>query len=248
MPIKSLLNKFLNMLFKSFVYLLFINIWIIIIDEYLFCQSFDLKGRLLPTYNVKHVKKSFSACHMANKIPQPPYHKHKKTLINGFKKMIFASSILTVNNKLTFAANNFQIPKCSDAITILKSPNSRDIILIGTAHISEDSAKLVRSVILESKPDVVMIELDKKRLGKIASGKTLEDLGFLLPKQASLQETLSDEYSQSSAPTKPSLFSALNVMTTQIKSWVKQSGDCIKTFIYLHIHIYTHITPLIIFI
>jgi len=80
-----------------------------------------------------------------------------------------------------------------------------------------------------------MIELDKKRLGKIASGKTLEDLGFLLPKQA-LQDTLSDEYSQSSAPTKPSLFSALNVMTTQIKSWVKQSGDCKKTFIYLHIY------------
>ena len=50
--------------------------------------------------------------------------------------------------------------------------------MIGTAHISEESANLVRRTIKTVKPDVVMIELDPKRIGKVVgSNQTLEEAG-----------------------------------------------------------------------
>ena len=53
--------------------------------------------------------------------------------------------------------------------------------MIGTAHISEESANLVRRTIRTVKPDVVMIELDPKRIGKIAGEQTtLQEAGMRL--------------------------------------------------------------------
>lgn len=50
--------------------------------------------------------------------------------------------------------------------------------MIGTAHISEESANLVRRTIKTVKPDVVMIELDPKRIGRVVgSNQTLEEAG-----------------------------------------------------------------------
>lgn len=50
--------------------------------------------------------------------------------------------------------------------------------MIGTAHISEESANLVRRTIKTVKPDVVMIELDPKRIGRVSgSNQTLEQAG-----------------------------------------------------------------------
>jgi pheromone shutdown protein TraB len=50
--------------------------------------------------------------------------------------------------------------------------------MIGTAHISEESAKLVRRTIKTIKPDVIMIELDPKRIGRIAKeNQTLQEAG-----------------------------------------------------------------------
>lgn len=40
----------------------------------------------------------------------------------------------------------------------------KDVILVGTAHVSHESADLVEKVILEEKPDVVCVELCKARL------------------------------------------------------------------------------------
>jgi pheromone shutdown protein TraB len=45
--------------------------------------------------------------------------------------------------------------------------DSREIILIGTAHISRESADLVDRVIAEEKPDVVCVELCKARFEAI---------------------------------------------------------------------------------
>ena len=51
--------------------------------------------------------------------------------------------------------------------------------MIGTAHISEESANLVRRTIKTVKPDVVMIELDPKRIGRVSgSNQTLEQAGI----------------------------------------------------------------------
>jgi len=49
-------------------------------------------------------------------------------------------------------------------------PEEREIVLLGTAHISQESVDLVRKTIAEEKPDSVCVELDEGRL------KALEDV------------------------------------------------------------------------
>ena len=50
---------------------------------------------------------------------------------------------------IVYNYNNFLIDiellECSDSIVVFKGP--KDIILIGTAHISEESANLVRRIV-----------------------------------------------------------------------------------------------------
>ena len=45
---------------------------------------------------------------------------------------------------------------------------NRAVILVGTAHVSQQSADLVRQVIEHEKPDCVCIELDQKRYDSLA--------------------------------------------------------------------------------
>ena len=48
---------------------------------------------------------------------------------------------------------------CDPCVSTAVSARGQQITLVGTAHISEDSALLVRRVIRELKPDTVMIEV-----------------------------------------------------------------------------------------
>jgi len=52
----------------------------------------------------------------------------------------------------------------------------KEIFLIGTAHISQNSADLVREVISKEKPDVVCVELDKQRYKALSERKRWEEL------------------------------------------------------------------------
>lgn len=54
--------------------------------------------------------------------------------------------------------------------------NNKEIILIGTAHISNVSADLVRSAIENEKPDCVCLELDEKRYQSMINSKKWENL------------------------------------------------------------------------
>jgi len=82
-------------------------------------------------------------------------------------------------------------PSCSDSLAVLTGSNNKIIYLIGTAHISEASVKLVRETIRSFRPSVVMIELDAKRIGKIGDGKkSLQDLGFILPASSTTSPSL----------------------------------------------------------
>lgn len=54
------------------------------------------------------------------------------------------------------------------------SLEGREILLIGTAHISRDSVELVRQVIAEEQPDCVCVELDEKRYEALARRKSWE--------------------------------------------------------------------------
>lgn len=55
------------------------------------------------------------------------------------------------------------------------SLNNKEIILIGTAHVSRQSAELVKEVIEEEKPDSVCIELDEQRYKSITEGEKWKD-------------------------------------------------------------------------
>ncbi len=54
----------------------------------------------------------------------------------------------------------------------------KDLVLIGTAHISKESAQLVRQVIEEEKPDCVCIELDEKRFESLSKRKSWVNLNL----------------------------------------------------------------------
>jgi pheromone shutdown-related protein TraB len=54
--------------------------------------------------------------------------------------------------------------------------DEREFIIVGTAHISRQSADLVREVIEKEKPDVVCVELDEKRLKALSEKNRWENL------------------------------------------------------------------------
>lgn len=61
----------------------------------------------------------------------------------------------------------------------------REIVLVGTAHVSQESADLVRRVIEEEKPDCVCVELDAKRYEALSQKKRWDstDLRELIKKK-----------------------------------------------------------------
>ncbi|MEA3229367.1 MAG: TraB/GumN family protein [archaeon] len=63
------------------------------------------------------------------------------------------------------------MPKNIDKINI----NNKEIILIGTAHISKESTELVKKTIKKEKPDTVCIELCKSRYDAITKRKKWEN-------------------------------------------------------------------------
>jgi len=52
----------------------------------------------------------------------------------------------------------------------------KEFFIIGTAHISQNSADLVREVISNEKPDIVCVELDKQRYKALSERKRWEEL------------------------------------------------------------------------
>ena len=93
------------------------------------------------------------------------------------------AAILLVSTLPTYAIDIIY-PECSESISVLKTrDNSKEVVLIGTAHISEDSANQVRRTIQKIHPSTVMIELDVNRLGLINNNpKTATQAGFDIPK------------------------------------------------------------------
>jgi len=54
--------------------------------------------------------------------------------------------------------------------------DGREFILIGTAHISQESADLVRRIVEKEKPDCVCVELDERRYKALAESKKFSSL------------------------------------------------------------------------
>ncbi|MDD3084048.1 MAG: TraB/GumN family protein [Candidatus ainarchaeum sp.] len=57
--------------------------------------------------------------------------------------------------------------------------NQKEIILVGTAHISQESINLVEKTIEEEKPDIIGVELDQERLQQLLSGSKWEQTNLV---------------------------------------------------------------------
>ena len=55
----------------------------------------------------------------------------------------------------------------------------KEIILVGTAHISKESIKLVEETIDAEQPDVIGVELDKDRLAQLISGQKWQETNIV---------------------------------------------------------------------
>ena len=73
-------------------------------------------------------------------------------------------------NEIPFPAHQYP-----DDVAIIEQ-NGKTILLVGTAHISQQSADLVEQIIEQEKPDTVCIELDKKRFAALSKPEQWEKL------------------------------------------------------------------------
>ena len=170
-----------------------------------------------------------------NEIPQTYQHQLKSTLLSTSQKMLGSVAYLQLlqpKNK-AYAADIELSAECSDSLVILKGPNLKDIILIGTAHISEESANLVRRTVRTIKPDLVMIELDLKRIGKFDDDRAT---GFLLPSDGTLNNNndnmrvsslSSSSLSSTSSSTPLIVKNQQKQFTAMLSGWANKIGGII---------------------
>ncbi|WPD22520.1 MAG: TraB/GumN family protein [Candidatus Electrothrix scaldis] len=69
----------------------------------------------------------------------------------------------------------FPSKEYSDDVAVIQHEN-KTILLVGTAHISQQSADLVKEVIEQETPDTVCIELDEKRYAALSNPQQWENL------------------------------------------------------------------------
>ncbi len=70
---------------------------------------------------------------------------------------------------------NFPTKEYSDDVAVIHH-NEKTILLVGTAHISQQSADLVKEIIDQEQPDTVCIELDEKRYAALSNPQQWENL------------------------------------------------------------------------
>ena len=61
-------------------------------------------------------------------------------------------------------------------VTRLTIDDDKEVILVGTAHISQQSVDIVRAIIAQEQPDVVCVELDDERFKAMTQQQSWEDL------------------------------------------------------------------------
>ena len=92
---------------------------------------------------------------------RPPFRSHitRRSAIGG----LLAGSSLSLSAPPALGASVPQGPLCSPDVAVLQTSGAKQIIVIGTAHVSDESVALVQQVIREVQPETVMVELDKPR-------------------------------------------------------------------------------------
>ena len=113
---------------------------------------------------------------------------------DNMQRLLAAAALCSASALLRPRPSNAAVEEdCSDSLTIMQDPESkRKVILFGTAHISQRSADLVRDIISKNRPQVVLVELDAKRIAGdrfsdergAGTVEMLESRGFILPSKS----------------------------------------------------------------
>lgn len=145
--------------------------------------------------------------------------------ISSLKRAAIAT---TTTNSNQVAIDNIlsALPICSDSIVVMKGgmKNNDRIVMIGTAHISDESAQLVRDVVRSVKPDIVMVELDAKRVAKVGTKlEVFDKSGFILPSES--KKYLLDEASNIQRDVKK--HQPLDFLLYNIKSWISSLSGAV---------------------
>jgi pheromone shutdown-related protein TraB len=79
---------------------------------------------------------------------------------------------------MTEETDNTETVESSDNDVHRLNVNGKELLLVGTAHISRESAQLVRRIIEEEQPDKVCVELDEKRFESLSKRKSWVNLNL----------------------------------------------------------------------
>ena len=79
---------------------------------------------------------------------------------------------------MTEETNNSETVENSDNDVHRLNVDGKELLLVGTAHISRESAQLVRRIIEDERPDTVCIELDEKRFESLSKRKNWVNLNL----------------------------------------------------------------------
>lgn len=126
---------------------------------------------LLPTVTCLHLPASSAAPRRDACATSSPQLSRRWAL--GGLSGLLATAPLAVDLRAASAAAPARAPPnalCDSCVSVVRTAR-QEITLVGTAHISEDSALLVQRVLRQVKPDTVMIELDASRAGKLLGSR-----------------------------------------------------------------------------
>lgn len=72
-----------------------------------------------------------------------------------------------------------EVEKVSQDVHKLSFPDGKELIIIGTAHVSANSVKVVEDTIRDFQPDTIAVELDKQRFEVIQNRKRYENTDII---------------------------------------------------------------------
>lgn len=107
-----------------------------------------------------------------------------KEIFNSMASTRFVSSLTHPLNERGVYNDAIPVDECITVLKCRRGEIERQVVIVGTAHISEESANQVRRVIQKVKPAVVMVELDARRLNTFDEVTVLGTMFDVPPREA----------------------------------------------------------------
>lgn len=112
----------------------------------------------------------------ATRFPPPARLSRRAASIGGGCAAVLGRRLFPAPPALAAAAP----PLCDADVSVLTSSSGRQFVIVGTAHVSKESATLVRQVIRYVRPDTVMVELDRRRANQLMRKAKARERGELV--------------------------------------------------------------------